>query len=230
MAIEKWAILHKIPLNSSKTLHLSIGNNRARYFLREVCIPSVEKAIDMGIIYDDKFSFKHQETAIILKSKKMIGGGKKCCRTYHNKYLLMRLFKSYYLPKIEYGALIWRNSSIGQKNKLESILRSATRAVFKNPHTSFEDRLKLFGINNLDLRLEKSTILTAVKMIKKNSGSFIKDYLRKTTFPTVFFNHKQRKNVINDKQICKGHECRHSTHQFKGRFTSINSAKAHSSL
>lgn len=131
-SIANWGTLNKIPLNIQKTCHLAIGKNKYRYFLENQQINNMEAIKDLGIIYDNQLNFKVQEQSVIMMSKRMLGAGKKFCRTFKNKYLLGRLFKTYYLPKIEFGCVIWRNSSASQRIAMDKILRSVIKII--NPH------------------------------------------------------------------------------------------------
>lgn len=126
MAVYAWAVLNKIPLNPLKTLHLPVGKNRFCYYLNDVRIPTVEKAIDLGIVYDDRLSFKHQENNIILKSKQMIEAGRKFYRTYRNKHLLLRLFKTYYMPKIGCAKLGKRLKGSKEENGIRAKSRNTS--------------------------------------------------------------------------------------------------------
>lgn len=114
----------------------------------------------------------------------MIGAGRKFCKAFKNNHLLLKLFKSYYLPKIEFGTVVWRDTSVAQRQEFDRTVNSIMKVVFPQSNISKREKLKKFAMNNLALRHEKSIILSTVSILKNKTTPFyydLMDHWRKTT-------------------------------------------------
>ena len=77
------------------------------------------------------------------------------CFHSRNYKLLIKAFKTYVRPILEYGTILWSPTNIGDINTIENIQKSFTHIVvflFKLPLLSYLDKLELSNLKRLELR------------------------------------------------------------------------------
>ena len=62
--------------------------------------------------------------------------------------------------------------------RLNAMLRKTTRMVYNRPYLPFTERLKKFDLNDLDQRLERTCVLTVVKLIRSQSSGVATTLMR----------------------------------------------------
>ena len=86
--------------------------------------------------------------------------------------VLVKAFNTYVRPLLEYGISVWNPCSIGDINRLESVQRSFTYKVLLkckipyNDELRYNDRLKLFGLERLEVRRLRTDLTELFKIIK----------------------------------------------------------------
>ena len=72
--------------------------------------------------------------------------------TSKNKKLLVRAFKTYVRPILEYCSPVWNPHLLKDINALEKVQRYFTKRLFIDKNISYETRLELTGLERLELR------------------------------------------------------------------------------
>ena len=85
-----------------------------------------------------------------------------------NVWTLMKAYKTYIRPMLEYGTEIWSPYLIADKNKIERVQRYFTRQVCRRcqiPYFSYKDRLSKLDIHSLEYRRVESDLIFLYKII-----------------------------------------------------------------
>ena len=72
-----------------------------------------------------------------------------------NIWTLIKLFKTYVRPKLEYNTPIWSPYLSKDIEKIEKIQKTFTRYIFKKlnlPYSSYSDRLRQINLKSLEYR------------------------------------------------------------------------------
>ena len=79
--------------------------------------------------------------------------------------ILTRAFITYVRPLLEYCSPVWSPCSITAINKLESVQRAFTKRLRGMSSMNYDDRLKLLGLERLELRRLHTDLITCYKII-----------------------------------------------------------------
>jgi len=113
----------------SAVLHLGHTHSYGNYYMDGNVIASVESVKGLGIVVDSSLSLKfHNHTAMVTARANHILAMINKSYEYLNNNMLPQLYKSFVLPILEYGNIVWGPQFILDKQSAEKIQR-ATRLV-----------------------------------------------------------------------------------------------------
>ena len=126
--------------NHKKTEFLRI--NRAKlniinfeYRLNNVILPPVDSVRDLGVIYNNKFTFVNHLNLVTNRAFKILGFIIRSTCDFLDPYCNIYLYKSIILPILTYCSTIWTPYSDCYINTLESIQKKFLRYLaFKSGH------------------------------------------------------------------------------------------------
>ena len=114
--------------------------------------------LETGLIVDSEMRFRRHVQFVITKSLRLIGY---LFKTFHSNLpsLYVRLYLSYIISIIDYSVIFYVGSLKSSLTIIESIQHVFTRRLFVRCYRSpsippYEERLKLFGLNKLSVRIE----------------------------------------------------------------------------
>ena len=99
-----------------------------------------------------------QLTGWILRTFKGIKARDKC--------VMLTLFKSLVLPKLEYGCQLWSPTSVNQINAIENIQRKFTKHITGMHSLSYENGLKCLSLYSLQRRRDRYTAIYVWKIME----------------------------------------------------------------
>jgi hypothetical protein len=156
--IESWTRRWQLSLAVDKCFVMRFANRKgdtdSYYKLGTHELPFVEKTKDLGIMLTSDLKF-HEHTDYIVK---------KALRTINlisygfcteEKDILLRLYKTYVLPILSYGSVVWNPCFRGDRDKLERCQKVMLRRILPDESLSYNDRIQKLDI----LTLEESRIL-----------------------------------------------------------------------
>lgn len=112
-------------------------------------LPRTKVIKDLGILFDEKLSFKNHVQTAITRASKLLGFICRSLKPFRNIQTHKTLFYTYVRSILEYGSNIWNPYYHIYTNTIENIQRKFTRILcykFNIPRDTYEDRLK-----NLDM-------------------------------------------------------------------------------
>lgn len=172
----QWCSANKLDLNRRKTKHLSYtrltNNNNHNFTLNAITIAKEEKIKDLGIIFDNKLTFKEHIATTIVRVNQLIGFIYRRHKELKDKKILLLMYKSLILPIIEYGTIVWSTDTIVDLGLIEHAQRKFTRLILNVPpdprcnrYLDYQQRLKKLERLQLKDRKNLLRILYITKLI-----------------------------------------------------------------
>ncbi|EYC18154.1 hypothetical protein Y032_0028g1706 [Ancylostoma ceylanicum] len=153
-----WANFHEIPLNLDKTTVFHIGKISAgKYMINGTVLPETSQVKDLGLLLDAKMNFSSHIDHVVKKAFSVLFIILRNVRC-NDKDILIRLYKSYVLPHLEYCSQVWSPYTKKLQRKIEKVQQTFTRILYHkinlnyNPSTSHY--LPSYGVRLKSLKLE----------------------------------------------------------------------------
>jgi len=168
-AVEKWARLNNMALNSQKyqlLQHGKIPELKVPYYLEDGSeLLGSEVVRDLGVHVDNALNWKiHIQTKVTEASKK--AGWILRTFTSRDQDVMLLLYKSYVRSLVEYCCPVWSPHLVGEIVKVEGIQRSFTSRIAGLHSLNYWERLKALNLYSLQRRRERFTIILMWKIEK----------------------------------------------------------------
>ena len=152
-----------IKIDKCQILHAGTSNVKLPYAINETMLPSVPCIKDLGLIFDSDFKFLNHVTALRTKCLRLTGLVFKLFY-YRKPELYLKFYRTYILPLIDYGSLLFAGTSVSVDKIIEKIQKTFTRRlymrVFKTSLVpTYSDRLLTFEIESLKTRYIKQELI-----------------------------------------------------------------------
>ena len=177
----------QISVNKCQVLTLNGGQNDKEYsfYLSGFVIPNVEVVRDLGLLVDSKFSFTPHCLSTVKKLSRLINF---IFRTFksRNSTFLIRLYKCYVLPLLDYCCQLYFPCTLKNIKLLESIQKVFTRRLCGQNlfHATYFDRLKHFSLESLERRRIKYDLILLYRLIYGFCDLNVSDFI--SFSPNVF--------------------------------------------
>ncbi len=154
----------KISYPKCSIMHIGHGNNSTDMHVGDIVIPNSKLVKDLGVWVSEDLNFSHHIDTICKSANQMVNLLFLSFETRNPKFLL-NLFKTYILPKLEYGSEIWSPHMKKDIIKLERVQRRFTKRLLNCLNLSYEDRLQKLDIKSLQERRIKKDLTYIFKML-----------------------------------------------------------------
>jgi len=148
-------------------LHIGKHNDKKEYKLLDNILESYQNIRDLGIIIDKGLSFDDHINKIIRNAYFKIYQLLRILKTRDSDTLL-RAYKAYIRPQLEYATEVWNPTKKGSINEIEKVKKHFTRRLFKiiglTP-TKYKERLLYLNLKELQQRRNVSDLVMAHKII-----------------------------------------------------------------
>ena len=165
--IVEWANIWQLPINSSKCSVLHLGSkfvqSNADYFIKNQTIVSLSEVRDLGILLDDGLRFNRHISQIITKAYQRIAVIFRGFYT-RNVTFLIRAYKTYIRPILEYCTQIWNPYLIGEITAIEKVQKYFTKRLSGMKSLNYNDRLQRLNLESLELRRLKADLVMYFKI------------------------------------------------------------------
>ena len=180
----KWQ--RQIAVDKCQYLQLGYTDNSIDYTINSTRLVPVSTVKDLGVkINTDLKPSVH----IIGIAKAANARAKLIAKCFHSRdyRLLIKAFKTYVRPLVEYCVPAWSPHNIGDIIRIEHVQRSFTRNVVslcRLPPMSYDDRLQFFDLKKLELRRLHCDLTELFKLVKGLSSNILRNVLpfSKVTF------------------------------------------------
>lgn len=146
---EKWQV--KISFEKCTVLHLGKKNTRRSYFIDGNLLKTDSNPKDLGVIMDENLASSAHCKYIFRKCSQV---SSLICKTFlsGNIDLMLKAYKIYVLPLLDYCSQIYNPHKVSDINLLERVQRKFTKTVLKNSSLSYNERINELGLDRLELR------------------------------------------------------------------------------
>jgi hypothetical protein len=170
-ALQEWSSRWLLNLNSKKCKVISFGRNVDKthvYYVKgknQTCNLNRETQInDLGVVLDEKLTFKDHLHAKVNKAFAMIGIIKR-----NFKYLSISsftlLYKSIVRSHLDYCSSVWAPYRKGDIEELEKVQRRATKIVPALKNLAYRERLKKCNLPTLHYRRIRGDMIETYKIL-----------------------------------------------------------------
>ena len=168
--IHLWSSTWQMQISHSKCNILQIGSSNSSHTFHFVnnTIQQVDSVTDLGVTIDNNLRFKYQINNITLKANQRAALIKRCFLS-RNPNNLIRAFKIYVRPILEYASTTWSPSYISQITQIESIQRHFTKIINGCQHLSYPDRLTFLKLESLEHRRLIADLIMCFNIIRGHS-------------------------------------------------------------
>ena len=177
-ALHDWSVRWKLPLSREKTKFLHIGSRRHiyDYTIVDDMIVKTEEVRDLGFLVAKDLSFDAHCDHIVSIAIKMVHNLFRALST-KNVAVLLRAYKIYIRPLLEYGTVIYSPYKLKYVRKIESVQNSFTRKLmnrvvgfsYDKIPTSNERNIN-FSLDSLAMRRKRFDLLMCHKILHGNTG------------------------------------------------------------
>ena len=169
--IYSWSNHWQLKLSPSKctVLHLKSGRSCHQdplcddgYSIGDSSLPVCSTVSDLGISYDNHFSFRPHIHNIVAKASLRAKLILKCFVS-RNARLLTKAFCVFVRPVLEFSSVVWSPYFRCDIDKIENVQRRFTKAIF--PQMTYSARLSKLKLQTLEMRRIIADLTTCYKLL-----------------------------------------------------------------
>jgi hypothetical protein len=169
--LKTWCDTNELHLNVSKCHVITFTRKKLRhefsYKIGTINLDRVKTMSDLGILLDEKLTFKPHCDLIISKGNGLLGFIKRRAKEFDNVWVTKTLYCTYVRSVLEFGAIIWMPYTADYIKKFESIQKKYLLFALRHLHDprdynrlpSYEERLKIINLDKLSLRREHASAI-----------------------------------------------------------------------
>lgn len=166
-----WASNWEIPVNLAKTSVMHFGPGRAPdYRFGNITLRHVDAIKDLGIHMNKHLKFDAHVDLTVRKALSVLYGMLRSIFD-NDSATLLKLYKAYVLPILEYGSQIWSPQTKKLQNKVEKVQQTFTRILVRRcmpdlQSLNYESRLKFLKLKSLRYRRIYNDLVFCFKLLK----------------------------------------------------------------
>ena len=170
----------KLSVPKCKILTINRPNkspDNGEFFIQNQRMEETNEIRDLGIIIDEKLSFDSHCSLKTKQASKIINAIYRTFKTRDTEFLL-KLYKTYVLPVLDYGSTVYSPSTKKNIRLLESVQRHFTRRIpqFQGKDLPYSSRLNILGLNSLEKRRLKADLCEAYRIMYGHSDVDDRDF------------------------------------------------------
>ena len=166
--VNSWTVNWQLLLNTDKSEHFTIQSQVSRDFhINNKVIPKVNEVRDLGVIISNNMKWDTYVSTIRSKSNSLTHI---ILRSFSpsNYQLLVKLYKIYVRPLLEYNTCTWFPYLKSNINAIESVQQTFTRKVCQRANIKYKDyndRLRILNLESLQTRRVKNDLVMLYKIL-----------------------------------------------------------------
>ena len=165
-SLQAWADTWQMQYNVDKChiLHVGKDNVKHQYHLGGRIVEASKFEKDVGVLINDDLKPSLQCAKAANKANQVLGQISRGV-SYRDKDTLLRLYKTYVRPHLEYCQAAWSPWGIGDRQVLEQVQQRAVRMMTNLKSKSYEGRLKELGLTSLVERRKRGDMITMFRIM-----------------------------------------------------------------
>ena len=168
-SLYQWSDVWQLSISCQKCCIIDVGkpviaSNECRCFLGTEFVREPECVSDLGVTIDKKLCFNEHIANITRKAHQRANLIHRCF-TSKNIDLLVKAFKTYVRPMLEYNSPVWSPSLKKDIILVESVQRRFTKRLPGLSIMTYHSRLKLLNLESLELRRLRSDLSLVYKIL-----------------------------------------------------------------
>ena len=111
--VSEWCDLWGMKLNASKTKTMIVSRSRIMYpqspplTIGGIVLKKSDDLVILGVTFDSKMTFEMHLHSVYRAASQRLGIMRKSWRVFHDRSLLLRCFRAFVLPVLEYCSAVW---------------------------------------------------------------------------------------------------------------------------
>ena len=202
--LSSWASDWKMKFNAKKcsVIHFGNKNLQCNYNLAGEVLSSSNSEKDLGIFVQNNLKWDQQVKKVAQKCYQILGQINRSFK-YKSPEIMTKLYKTYVLPHLDYGATVWSPSTQRDKDILENVQRRFTRMVNGLKGLEYWERCTVLGLSTLLDRRRKLDLIQCFRVLRGiddiDSNMFVKvrDVHNRDTRQAVKQNIASEKTSLN---------------------------------
>ena len=167
--IHAWSSAWQLPISHSKCNTFAIGKrfqpiNNHTFNISSIPLTSLQSIPDLGITIEITLTFNNHIQSIITRANQRAHLIHRCFLSKDTKSLI-RAFKVYVRPLLEFDTPAWSPHEIGLINSIEGVQRSFTKRLPGLKDTPYADRLSILKLQSLEHRRLITDLVTCFNII-----------------------------------------------------------------
>ena len=178
--LSSWASQSGMSFNVGKCFSVTFGRSSKDqadwcYDIAGTSLPHKSVFKDLGVIVTSPLSFNSYMDDIVAKAFRRLG---LICKLFHSKSpkSIVRLYKSFVRPILEYASIIWNPYTKTYIDKIERVQKRLCRIVPDIRHFSYRDQLKILGLLSLEARRIRYQMISLYKLHNGDTDLSLEDY------------------------------------------------------
>ena len=178
-SIEQWTERKQMKLNCEKSKFMMINFTQnyqvnTRLYMKEQLLSQVSETRLLGVILRDDLSYKSNTEFITKKAYKRMSILHKLCQFEVPVAELVDIYILYIRSVVEQSAVIWHSSiTKGEQYDLERVQKCALRIILKQDYESYQNSLKIVGLDSLTARRTQLCLKFARKCTRNENTKHI---------------------------------------------------------
>lgn len=164
--IYDWSVRWQINISFDKcsVLHLGRNNSKIAHFLDGKQIKTDDNIKDLGVFMSNNMSSSVHCTYLFKKCSQI---SSLICKSFlsRNKDLMVKAYKTYVLPLLDYCSQVYSPHKISDINILERVQRRFTKNVLRNSDLSYTERLNITGLQRLETTRIHNDLFFAYRLL-----------------------------------------------------------------
>ena len=166
--LSEWANTWQLKIANSKCNFINIGNSancaNFTYNINNSLIKNMPEISDLGVIMDTKLKFSEHINKIVSKAHIRANLILRCFHS-KNTQSLVKAYKAYVRPILEYCSTVWSPFLVKDITKLETVQRQFTKRLPGLKSFTYPQRLHNLEMESLEIRRLRNDLSFAYKII-----------------------------------------------------------------
>jgi hypothetical protein len=192
----KWCSIWGLTINYTKCklMHMGYRNNKYSYKLGDIILKVSTCERILGVMIDDKLTFTEHIYSCIKKASNI------CNMILSNMYdvnndILIRLYKVYARPYLEYATVIYSPHTLYLIDSIENVQKNFSKRLHGMSLFSYKERMHLLSLESLELRRIYTDLITVYKLLHGKISCDVKlSYVQNSMYETRGHTYKLVKN------------------------------------